>query len=88
MLQSADQALEDSEGWVKYLAVWQRSTACAWERRCCAGFACYAGKDRKDAALGVDMSNPTAPLSLYESVGLRETPWIDMYELSVPAAGV
>jgi hypothetical protein len=51
-------------------------------------FARYAEKGRQSVGLGVDLTNPTAPLSLYESVGLRETLWIDMYELSVPAAGV
>ena len=48
-------------------------------------FARYAEKGRRSVGLGVDLTNPTAPLSLYRSVGLRETQWTDMYELAVPA---
>ncbi|GGO03247.1 GNAT family N-acetyltransferase [Micromonospora parathelypteridis] len=88
-LQSSDQALDQQEGFVKNLAVLsayrRRGVGAALLRR---AFARYAEKGRQAAGLGVDLTNPTAPLSLYESVGLRETRWTDMYELSVPAAGV
>ncbi|MEH1167680.1 GNAT family N-acetyltransferase [Micromonospora sp. CPCC 205539] len=88
-LQSSDQALDRQEGWVRSLSVLpayrRRGVGAALLRR---AFACYAGKGRHTAGLGVDLSNPTAPLSLYHSVGLRETRWTDMYELVVPAAGV
>ncbi|MBM0239914.1 GNAT family N-acetyltransferase [Micromonospora sp. ATA32] len=50
-------------------------------------FARYAAKGRASAGLGVDLTNPTAPISLYRSVGLREVRIIDVYELTVPAAG-
>ncbi|MBM0279497.1 GNAT family N-acetyltransferase [Micromonospora tarensis] len=88
-LQSSDQALDQNSGWVKSLSVLsayrRRGVGAALLRR---AFARYAEKGRKAAGLGVDLTNPTAPLSLYRSVGLRETHWADMYELSVPAAGV
>ncbi|MFF5051892.1 GNAT family N-acetyltransferase [Micromonospora sp. NPDC000663] len=88
-LQSSDQALDQQEGWVKKLSVLsayrRRGVGAALLRR---AFARYAAKGRRSAGLGVDLTNPTAPLSLYESVGLRETLWTDMYERVVPAAGV
>ncbi|MFG1897451.1 GNAT family N-acetyltransferase [Micromonospora zamorensis] len=88
-LQSSDQALDQQQGWVKSLSVLsayrRRGVGAALLRR---AFARYAEKGRQSVGLGVDLTNPTAPLSLYESVGLRETLWTDMYELSVPAAGV
>ncbi|MCG5437130.1 GNAT family N-acetyltransferase [Micromonospora foliorum] len=88
-LQSSDQALDQQSGWVKNLSVLsayrRRGVGAALLRR---AFARYAEKGRRAAGLGVDLTNPTAPLSLYRSVGLRETQWTDMYELSVPAAGV
>lgn len=88
-LQSSDQALDQQSGWVKSLSVRsayrRRGVGAALLRR---AFARYAEKGRRAAGLGVDLTNPTAPLSLYRSVGLRETQWTDMYELSVPAAGV
>ncbi|MGI5525446.1 GNAT family N-acetyltransferase [Micromonospora sp. CA-259024] len=88
-LQSSDQALDQQEGFVKNLGVLsayrRRGVGAALLRR---AFARYAEKGRLTAGLGVDLTNPTAPLSLYRSVGLRETRWTDMYELIVPAAGV
>ncbi|MET8360436.1 GNAT family N-acetyltransferase [Micromonospora sp. NPDC005171] len=88
-LQSSDQALDQQSGWVKSLSVLaayrRRGVGAALLRR---AFARYAEKGRRAAGLGVDLTNPTAPVSLYRSVGLRETHWTDMYELSVPAAGV
>ena len=38
--------------------------------------------------LGVDLANPTVPVTLYRSVGLSEVRWTDMYERTVPATGV
>ncbi|MGV9211252.1 GNAT family N-acetyltransferase [Micromonospora sp. RB23] len=88
-LQSSDQALDRQEGWVKSLSVLpayrRRGVGAALLRR---AFARYADKGRQFAGLGVDLTNQTAPLSLYRSVGLRETGWTDMYERVVPAAGV
>ncbi|MET7370996.1 GNAT family N-acetyltransferase [Micromonospora arida] len=88
-LQSSDQALDQQSGWVKSLSVLsayrRRGVGAALLRR---AFARYAEKGRRAVGLGVDLTNPTAPLSLYRSVGLRETQWTDMYELAVPAAGV
>ncbi|MCF0095294.1 GNAT family N-acetyltransferase [Micromonospora sp. MH99] len=88
-LQSSDQALDQQQGWVKSLSVLpayrRRGVGAALLRR---AFASYAAKGRESAGLGVDLTNPTTPLSLYESVGLRETLWTDMYERVVPAAGV
>ncbi|MEV1156439.1 GNAT family N-acetyltransferase [Micromonospora chokoriensis] len=89
VLQSSDQAVDQQQGWVKSLSVRsayrRRGVGAALLRR---AFVRYAEKGRQSAGLGVDLSNPTAPLSLYESVGLREILWTDMYERSVPAAGV
>ncbi|MGC4773269.1 GNAT family N-acetyltransferase [Micromonospora sp. DT44] len=88
-LQSSDQALDQQEGWVKSLSVLpayrRRGVGAALLRR---AFARYADKGRQFAGLGVGRTNPTAPVSLYRSVGLRETGWTDMYERVVPAAGV
>ncbi|MFG3553208.1 GNAT family N-acetyltransferase [Micromonospora sp. NPDC047557] len=88
-LQSSDQALDQQQGWVKSVSVLpayrRRGVGAALLRR---AFARYAQKGRESAGLGVDLTNPTTPLSLYESVGLRETLWTDMYERVVPAAGV
>ena len=88
-LQSSDQALDQDEGWVRTLSVlpaYRRrgvGAALLWR-----AFTVYAAKGRKSAGLGVDLANPTVPVTLYRSVGLRETRWTDMYELVVPAAGV
>ncbi|MET8348769.1 MULTISPECIES: GNAT family N-acetyltransferase [unclassified Micromonospora] len=88
-LQSSDQALDQQEGFVRSLAVLpayrRRGVGAALLRR---AFARYAEKGRQAAGLGVDLTNPTAPLSLYRTVGLRETRWTDMYQLLVPVAGV
>ncbi|MEU8044587.1 GNAT family N-acetyltransferase [Micromonospora echinofusca] len=89
ILQSSDQGLDRNEGWVKNLAVLpgqrRRGVGAALLHH---AFARYAAKGRASAGLGVDLTNPTAPLSLYRSVGLGEVRWVDMYELVVPAAGV
>ncbi|MGW3897885.1 N-acetyltransferase family protein [Micromonospora profundi] len=88
-LQSSDQGLDQQEGFVRSLSVLpayrRRGVGAALLRR---AFARYAEKGRLSVGLGVDLTNPTAPVSLYRSVGLRETWWSDMYELVVPAAGV
>ncbi|MFJ6195154.1 GNAT family N-acetyltransferase [Micromonospora sp. NPDC092111] len=88
-LQSSDQALEQDMGWVRTLSVLpghrRRGVGAALLRR---AFAVYAAKGRAHAGLGVDLANPTTPVTLYRSVGLRERRWTDMYERSVPAAGV
>ncbi|MEU4679522.1 GNAT family N-acetyltransferase [Micromonospora sp. NPDC023737] len=86
-LQSSDQALDQDEGFVRSLSVLpgfrRRGVGAALLRRV---FTRYAEKGRAAAGLGVDLTNPTTPLSLYHSVGLRETRWTDMFELVVPAA--
>ncbi|WP_091338341.1 GNAT family N-acetyltransferase [Micromonospora rhizosphaerae] len=88
-LQSSDQALEQDMGWVRTLSVLpayrRRGVGAALLRR---AFATYAAKGRSSAGLGVDLTNPTAPVTLYRSVGLREVRWTDMCERIVPAAGV
>ncbi|MGC5332973.1 GNAT family N-acetyltransferase [Micromonospora sp. DT62] len=89
VLRSSDQALDRNEGWVRNLAVLpghrRRGVGAALLNH---AFARYVEKGRESVGLGVDLANPTAPLSLYRSVGLREVRWVDMYELVVPAAGV
>ncbi|MGC4804450.1 GNAT family N-acetyltransferase [Micromonospora sp. DT233] len=88
VLQSSDQALDRDEGFVKSLAVLpgarKRGVGAALLLR---AFHRYAAKGRAFAGLGVDLANPTGPLSLYRSVGLREDRTIDLYELVVAAAG-
>ncbi|MEV6372791.1 GNAT family N-acetyltransferase [Micromonospora musae] len=88
-LQSSDQALEQEMGWVRTLSVLpayrRRGVGAALLRR---AFAVYAGKGRTAAGLGVDLANPTTPVTLYQSVGLREVRWTDMYERMVAATGV
>ncbi|MFE9959523.1 GNAT family N-acetyltransferase [Micromonospora sp. NPDC005299] len=88
-LQSSDQALDQDMGWVRTLSVLpayrRRGVGAALLRR---AFAVYAAKGRTEAGLGVDLANPTAPVTLYRSVGLAEARWTDMYERSVLAAGV
>ena len=86
-LQSSNQALEQDMGWVKTLSVLpayrRRGVGAALLRR---AFAVYAAKGRASAGLGVDLANPTTPVTLYRSVGLREVRWTDMYERTVAAA--
>lgn len=88
-LQSSDQALEHDMGWVRTLSVLpayrRRGVGAALLRR---AFAVYAAKGRSGAGLGVDLANPTVPVTLYRSVGLREERWTDMYERTVPATAV
>ncbi|GAB3065477.1 GNAT family N-acetyltransferase [Micromonospora schwarzwaldensis] len=88
-LQSSDQAVEHGAGWVRTLSVLpahrRRGVGAALLRR---AFAVYAAKGRVRAGLGVDLANPTAPVTLYRSVGLVEERWTDLYERSVTAPGV
>ncbi|MFD2766918.1 GNAT family N-acetyltransferase [Micromonospora eburnea] len=88
-LQSSDQALDRDMGWVRTLSVLpayrRRGVGAALLRR---AFAVYAAKGRVGAGLGVDLANPTVPVTLYRSVGLREVRWTDMYERTVAATEV
>lgn len=88
-LQSSDQALDQGMGWVRTLSVLpayrRRGVGAALLRR---AFAVYAAKGRTGAGLGVDLANPTTPVTLYRSVGLVESRWTDMYERTVPARTV
>ncbi|MFR9776965.1 GNAT family N-acetyltransferase [Micromonospora sp. MS34] len=88
-LQSTNQALEQNMGWVRTLSVLpayrRRGVGAALLRR---AFAVYAAKGRTGAGLGVDLANPTVPVTLYRSVGLREERSVDMYERTVTATGV
>jgi GNAT superfamily N-acetyltransferase len=87
VLQSADQNVELGEGWVRMLAVLRpyrrRGVGAALLSR---AFAAYAGKGRTAAGLGVDLTNPTAPESLYRSMGLTPSFEADMYERDVTAS--
>ncbi|MGR6317187.1 GNAT family N-acetyltransferase [Micromonospora soli] len=88
-LQSSDQALDHDMGWVRTLSVVpgyrRRGVGAALLRR---AFAVYAAKGRAGAGLGVDLANPTVPITLYRSVGLAEERWTDMYERTVSATDV
>jgi ribosomal protein S18 acetylase RimI-like enzyme len=87
VLQSADQALDRNEGWVKMLAVRRpyrrRGVGESLLRR---AFATYAAKGRAAAGLGVDLANPTAPARLYRAVGMTPAYECDMFERTIPAA--
>jgi mycothiol synthase len=88
VLQSADQAHGNNEGWVKNLAVLREH-----RRRGVGGallaraFATYAAKGCVYAGLGVHLENPTAPASLYRSMGMTALYSADLYERQVAAAG-
>ncbi|NES14380.1 MULTISPECIES: GNAT family N-acetyltransferase [Micromonospora] len=88
-LQSSDQAVDQDMGWVRTLSVLptyrRRGVGAALLRR---AFAVFAAKGRSGAGLGVDLANPTVPVTLYRSVGLREGRWTDMYERVVTATAV
>ncbi|MEV4140413.1 GNAT family N-acetyltransferase [Dactylosporangium sp. NPDC049742] len=81
VLQSADQALERGEGWVKNLAVLRghRKTGIGGALLRTA-FAAYAAKGRATAGLGVDLTNPTGAYHLYTGVGMRVVFAADVYE--------
>jgi mycothiol synthase len=87
-LQSADQALDQNEGWVKMLGVLRayrrRGVGAALLRH---AFARYAAKGRTYAGLGVDLANPTEAVRLYLDVGLVPLYEADMFEWTVPAYG-
>jgi mycothiol synthase len=87
ILQSADQALDQNEGWVKNLAVLReyrrRGVGAALLAR---AFACYAGKRREHAGLGVDLSNPTEAARLYYAMGMTPSYEADIFERVVDAA--
>jgi mycothiol synthase len=87
ILQSADQALDQNEGWVKNLAVLRehrrRGVGAALLGR---AFACYAAKRRAYAGLGVDLSNPTAAARLYHAMGMSASYEADIFERTVDAA--
>ncbi|WP_435831096.1 GNAT family N-acetyltransferase [Polymorphospora rubra] len=88
VLQSSDQGTDDDEGWVRYLAVLRehrkRGIGAALLGH---AFAVYAGKGRKQAGLGVDLSNPTEAARLYLSVGMTASYEADIFERTVEAAG-
>ncbi|MEE6259880.1 GNAT family N-acetyltransferase [Plantactinospora sonchi] len=85
-LRSADQNLDQNEGWVKQLAVLRphrrRGVGAALLGH---AFARYAGKGREYAGLGVDLSNPNQPVRLYRSVGLTTRYEVDTFERTVEA---
>jgi ribosomal protein S18 acetylase RimI-like enzyme len=87
VLESSDQAVEDSEGWVKALAVRRpyrrRGVGEALLRR---AFAAYAQKGRASAGLGVDLENPTEAARLYRSVGMTPAYEANIYQRTVSAA--
>ncbi|WP_442932324.1 GNAT family N-acetyltransferase [Micromonospora sp. NBC_01699] len=87
ILQSADQALDQNEGWVKNLAVLReyrrRGVGAALLAR---AFASYAGKGREHAGLGVDLANPTEAARLYRAVGMTPVYEANIYHRSVAAA--
>lgn len=87
ILQSADQALEQNEGWVKNLAVLrEHRRRGVGEALLGRAFATYAAKGRGHAGLGVDLSNPTEAARLYRSVGMTPQYEADIFERTVRSA--
>lgn len=81
VLQSADQAVEHGEGWIKNLAVLRahRKSGIGGALLRTA-FAAYAAKGRTGAGLGVDLTNPTGAYHLYAGVGMTVVFAADVYE--------
>jgi mycothiol synthase len=78
---------EPAEGWVKNLAVRADHRGRGLGRLLLlTAFHTYAGKGRRAAGLGVDMTNPTGAYRLYESVGMYPVYESDVYERQIPAA--
>lgn len=87
ILQSSNQVVDQDEGWVKYLAVRRDLRGRGLGRLLLlTAFHAYAGKGRRAAGLGVDLTNPTGAYRLYESVGMSPVYESDVYERVVPAA--
>ncbi|HEX2771483.1 MAG TPA: GNAT family N-acetyltransferase [Micromonosporaceae bacterium] len=87
ILQSADQALDQNEGWVKNLAVLREHRRRGVGRALLGrAFACYAAKGREYAGLGVDLSNPTEAARLYYAMGMSASYEADIFERTVEAA--
>lgn len=87
VLQSADAAPDQHEGWVRNLAVLReyrrRGVGAALLRR---AFAAYTAKGYDCAGLGVDLENPTEAERLYRSVGMTPVYEADVFERVVTAA--
>jgi len=83
-LRSTYQPPEEDEGWVRSLAVLReyrkRGVGAALLAR---AFAVYAGKGRKHAGLGVDLTNPTHAYRLYGAVGMTASYEFDSYERTI-----
>jgi ribosomal protein S18 acetylase RimI-like enzyme len=87
ILQSAAQAADQNEAWVKYLAVRREFRGRGLGRLLLlTAFGTYAAKGRDAVGLGVDLTNPTAAYRLYESVGMTAVYESDVYERTVAAA--
>lgn len=84
ILHSADQALDQNQGWVKQLAVLRehrrRGVGAALLSR---AFATYASKGRDTAGLGVDLTNPTRAANLYTAMGMSPAFEVEMFERTV-----
>jgi ribosomal protein S18 acetylase RimI-like enzyme len=78
---------EPDEGWVKYLGVRADHRGLGLGRLLLlTAFHAYAGKGRRAAGLGVDMTNPTGAYRLYQSVGMHSVYESDVYEREIVAA--
>ena len=87
ILQSASQAADLNEGWVKYLAVRQEFRGLGLGRVLLqTAFHTYAAKGRRVVGLAVDTTNPTGAYRLYESVGMHPVYEADIYEREITAA--
>ncbi|SNT18760.1 Ribosomal protein S18 acetylase RimI [Asanoa hainanensis] len=87
ILMSADQQLEQNEGWIKNLAVLRefrkRGVGGALLRH---AFTVYAAKGRTQAGLGVDLSSPTGAANVYLAAGMTAIYEADIFEQKIKAA--
>ncbi|GIF64725.1 hypothetical protein Ais01nite_27600 [Asanoa ishikariensis] len=87
VLMSADQQLEQNEGWIKNLAVLRefrkRGVGGALLRH---AFTVYAAKGRTQAGLGVDLSSPTGAANVYLAAGMTAIYEADIFEQQIKAA--
>ncbi|GAA1839488.1 GNAT family N-acetyltransferase [Asanoa iriomotensis] len=87
ILMSADQMLEQNEGWIKNLTVLRE-----FRRRGVGGallrhaFTVYAAKGRAQAGLGVDLTSPTRAANVYRAAGMTALFEADIFERRIAAA--
>ena len=81
VLQSADQAVEHGEGWVKTWPCCAGTASPGSAGRCCDRLRGLRGQGaHRRPGLGVDLTNPTGAYQLYTGVGMTVVFAADVYE--------